>query len=120
MSRMITILVFALIAPVATAAEPLHRNPFRVPIELVGGPIAERTTSRVEAGRGTLDLRATLVAGRRSSVNLGGSILSLGDEVAGYRLVSVREGEAVFYKDGEAIRAFVNEDDVLTDGRDER
>ena len=115
MSRTIPILVLLLIAPAATAAGPLQRNPFRVPIELVGGPTAERTTSPSAARPGQLDLRATLVGGRRSSVNLGGSILGLGDEVAGYRLVSVREGEAVFYKDGESIRLFVHED-----GRDDR
>jgi hypothetical protein len=43
-------------------------------------------------------LRATLVAGRGSMVNLGGTILNIGDEAHGYRLLEVGEGEAVFSK----------------------
>ena len=119
MIRTIPTLVLLLIVPAAIAAGPLQRNPFRVPIEL-GGPTAQRAASRLEARPDTFDLRATLVAGRRSSVNLGGSILGLGEEVAGYRLVSVREGEAVFWKDGESIRLFLNDDDEQADGPDER
>ena len=119
MIRTIPILVFLLFAPAANAAEPLQRNPFRAPIE-VDGPVArEETGPWPGAGPRTLDLRATIVAGRHSSVNLGGSILGLGEEIAGYRLVSVHEGEAVFEKGGESIRIVVGEDDEQTDWRNE-
>jgi len=43
-------------------------------------------------------LRATLMAGAESMVNLGGTILKLGDEAHGYQLVDVQEGEASFLK----------------------
>jgi hypothetical protein len=43
----------------------------------------------------TLELRATLVLDRKSSANIGGTIMRVGQKVGGYRLVSVREGAAV-------------------------
>ncbi len=46
-------------------------------------------------------VRATLVAGSQSMANLGGVILKLGEETHGYRLLEVRDGEAVFQR-GEA------------------
>ncbi len=119
MIRTIAPLVLLLIAPAVIAAGPLQRNPFRVPIEL-DGPAAAQARSQPAGGRDGLALRATLVAGRRSAVNLSGWILGLGEELAGYRLVSVREGEAVFFKDGETIQLFVHEDDELTEDSDER
>ena len=48
-------------------------------------------------------LKATLVAGERSMANLGGVLLRVGQETHGYRLVEVREWEAVFAKDGETV-----------------
>ena len=44
------------------------------------------------------ELRATLVGGAQSMANLGGTILNIGDEAHGYRLIEVGEGEAVFSK----------------------
>lgn len=48
-------------------------------------------------------LKATLVAGERSMANLGGVVLELGEETHGFRLVEVREWEAVFTKDGDHL-----------------
>ena len=48
-------------------------------------------------------LRATLVAGPESLVNLGGEILGVGEETHGYRLVEVRPFEAVFEKGGQSV-----------------
>lgn len=48
-------------------------------------------------------LRATLVAGDDSLANLGGTILKLGEETHGYRLVEVRDREAVFEKGGSRL-----------------
>ena len=113
-----TIPLFLLLLPAAAdAAELLKRNPFTVPIELEeGAPIAAQAPPQRQA----LELRATLVVpGGRSAANLGGSILSVGEEIAGYRLVSVSQGEAVLEKEGESIRVFVNENDEQTDGLNE-
>lgn len=48
-------------------------------------------------------LTATLVAGPESLANLGGVVLALGQETGGYRLVEVREFEAVFEHAGEPV-----------------
>lgn len=82
-------------------APALSANPFERPEwltdaqEIPGGATA--TTAR-----GRIDLRATLVAGKRSSVNVGGNIVMLGEEVDGYTLISVAEGIAEF-SDGDQI-----------------
>ncbi len=43
-------------------------------------------------------LKAVLVAGDGSLVNLDGTIVRLGEEVDGYRLVQVQDSEAIFKK----------------------
>ncbi len=45
-------------------------------------------------------LRAVMVAGRDSMVNVDGSMVRVGEEIRGYRLIEVRDGEAVFVKGG--------------------
>ena len=47
------------------------------------------------------DLRAVMVGGRAPLVNLGGTILGLGESVNGFRLVEVRERSAVFEREGQ-------------------
>ncbi len=57
------------------------------------------------------ELRATLVSGERSLVNLGGTILELGEEAHGYRLLEVREDEAVFERsDSEIVLKLIGEE----------
>jgi hypothetical protein len=48
-------------------------------------------------------LRATLVAGEASLADLGGVVLAVGEQTHGYRLVEVREFEAVFERGGENL-----------------
>lgn len=48
-------------------------------------------------------LTATLVSGSDSMVNLGGSILRVGEESHGYRLVKVRHWEAEFERGGKTV-----------------
>lgn len=95
-----------------TVAQLPQRNPFQPPIDLSAD--AAETIGAQQDGEPevvALELRATLLAGERSSANLGGAIVSIGDEIAGYRLVSIQEGEAVLSKDGETIRLSVNDQD---------
>jgi hypothetical protein len=69
------------------AAQPLP-NPFARP---GGATVADSAdTAPIE-----LRLRATLVRGRASSANIGGTIVRVGERVGEYRLVSVHEGAAV-------------------------
>lgn len=48
----------------------------------------------------TPQLRAVMVAGPDSMVNVDGAMVRIGEELRGYRLVEVRDGEAVFAKGG--------------------
>ena len=89
----------------AQAAEPqveLLRNPFARPA------IAELVASAVNVNDvltmgGNTQLRAVLVAGPKSIVNLGGVILQIGESTNGYRLLEVGEGTATFDRKGEKI-----------------
>lgn len=84
--------------------ELLH-NPFvHPPLSAV----ATTATIADRIGRQRPDLRATLVAGKDSMVNVGGKLLSIGDEVDGYRLISVSEGRAVFERNTEQIIVLVS------------
>ena len=96
----------------AAVAQSPQRNPFQPPIDLnEQAAVGVGTQQDGEPEAVSLDLRATLLAGERSSANLGGAIVSIGDEIAGYRLVSVLEREVVLSKDGETIRLSVNDQD---------
>lgn len=48
----------------------------------------------------TGDLRALMVGGKQPLVNLGGTILGIGESVDGFRLIEVRERSAVFEREG--------------------
>ncbi len=85
----------------AVAQEPEWvRDPFSRP-EL---PRAIAQAGPAESPAATLELRGILLAGKHSVVNLGGTIVALGEAVDGYLLTEVGEGEAVFLKDNESIR----------------
>jgi hypothetical protein len=51
----------------------------------------------------TTELRAVMLGGARPLVNLGGTILGIGDSADGFRLVEVRERSAVFVRDGNRV-----------------
>jgi hypothetical protein len=51
----------------------------------------------------TTELRAVMLGGARPLVNLGGTILGIGDSDDGFRLVEVRERSAVFVRDGNRV-----------------
>ncbi len=97
------------VSPLAVAArddEPrLRFDPFALP------ELEERqreSGSRERRRRGTAGewqpvLRATLVAGDASLANLGGTVLSPGEQTHGWTLVEVRRFEAVFLHQGERV-----------------
>ncbi len=76
----------------------LRFDPFAQPGAQTAGPGSPGRAGSQRAW--SPELRATLVSGERSLVNLGGTILELGEEAHGYRLLEVREGEAVFERAG--------------------
>ncbi len=74
------------------AVRVLQFDPFAEP-DLERPPVAA-----VGKRRWSPELRATLEAGPQSMANLGGTILNIGDEAHGYRLIEVGEGDAIFLK----------------------
>ena len=82
------------------SAPLLRHNPFAPPAltqnlrPASSSPIVQATPSW------TPELRATVVAGPQSLVNVGGVILSVGEALDGYQLIEIRERAAVFERDG--------------------
>jgi hypothetical protein len=99
-------LIGALAWAVPAGAEPgserlLRFNPFLRPDLGAAGRGPDQPRAADAEWRPVLT--ATLVAGERSLANLGGVVLGLGEETHGYRLVEVREFEAVFENAGEQV-----------------
>ena len=94
-----------LVSTFARATEPqveLRRNPFERPA------VKEFTTNAAilnndQTAGGDSGLRAVLVAGTKSVVDLGGVILQIGESTDGYLLLAVDEGQATFSRNGKKI-----------------
>ena len=90
-------------ASLAAGGEPrLEHDPFAWPPALRAPAPAKTGASAAEPSAEVWQprLRAVVVAGSRSMVNVGGSIVSLGEQFEGYRLVGVEENKATFSKNG--------------------
>ena len=90
-------------------AGPARGDEPEAPVALRFDPFAqpdpERLAARSRNDAGTAAtwspvLRATLATEGAAQVDLGGEILAVGEESHGYRLIEVREGEAVFERAG--------------------
>jgi hypothetical protein len=95
------LLPLSVLVSAACAAEPLRHDPFARP------PLAQQGArgSGTNAGSAMPDdapwtpkLLGILVAGKRSLVNVDGTLVGVGEVVDGYRLERVRDGEATFRK----------------------
>ncbi len=76
----------------------LAYNPFSKPAMLAVP--AEKAAKQEEVVAQTIapQLTATLVSAHAPLVIVGGEMLGIGDEIDGYRLLTVEEGSAVFQK----------------------
>jgi len=104
MERFITILILTMAPVVAvSSAEPvdLRRNPFVSTLSSSAGNSSRPDATQL-SGK-DLKLKGILLAGGQPLVNFGGRVMEPGDEIAGYRLVAVRESEAVFNRNGQII-----------------
>lgn len=95
-------------------AAKLRRNPFEHPN--LDAQAADRGPTGARLDDGSLRVRAILVAGDRSLVNVNGTILGIGEEHFGYVLRSVAEEAAVFSRDGESITISLFEQRTDEDG----
>src|SRR6266545_5404581 len=80
--------------------EKLQHDPFARPAlaGLQHAPKAGRNGEPAGASTRRLKLQAVMVAGPKSLANVNGTMVRIGDEVYGYRLVEVHERGAVFEK----------------------
>lgn len=101
-------LLVMLIAPYAawvTAGDPdagLRYDPFARP-NLALAPASAAQASEVAAKEWRPQLRAVMLAGKSSMVNVEGTIVSLGGKIDGFRLIGVEERKATFMKDGARV-----------------
>lgn len=94
-----------LVSTFARATEPqveLRRNPFERPAVKGFTTNAAILNNDLTAG-GDPGLRAVLVAGKKSVVDLGGVILQIGESTDGYLLLAVDEYRAIFSRNGKKI-----------------
>jgi hypothetical protein len=103
----------ALSCQAAAQAGILHRNPFAHALPGVSQPAAG-TANPSAAAAIPLELRGTMLAGSDSLANIGGLILGIGQEVEGYRIVSIHERWVVIEKNGEQRTLSVDHEDVQT------
>lgn len=90
---------FMLLASAAThvvAAGSPPRHDLFAPPSFTPAAAADASSAPVAVWRP--DLRAIVVAGKHSMVKVGKVVVELGEEIDGYRLVSVTESKAVFAK----------------------
>jgi hypothetical protein len=78
--------------PVAATAEPLLHDPFARPFQIGSTPSTGANTPR------NPKLIAVIVDGEKSLVNLNGTIIGIGEEKDGYRLIKVWDRKAIFKK----------------------
>ena len=112
-AMLLTAAILYLLPTLAAATEPqteLQRNPF-------SRPAAEELTidaTPVNQGRSVQrnpGLRAVLVAGKNSVVDIGGVILQVGECTDGFCLLSVEEGKARDSRNDEEIVLSLYEQD---------
>ncbi len=108
-----TVAITHLMPVLAVAAEPqieLQRNPFSRPAAEELMVTAANPNEGLAAGRAP-GLRAVLVAGSKSVVNIGGVILQVGECADAYCLLSVEEGKARVSRNGKEIVLSLYEQD---------
>ena len=103
----------ALACQAAGPAGILHKNPFAHPLAESSQPVVGAADAAPEA-TAPLELRGTMLAGAGSLANIGGLILGIGQEVDGYRIVSIDERQVVIEKNGEQRTLTLDNEDVET------
>jgi len=81
------------------SVQVLKTNPFARPVDSYKQVDASAPVEQLNSL--PLVLRGTVVAGRQSLANISGVVVSLGEEINGYKLVAIQQREAVLLKNGE-------------------
>ena len=92
----LVIMIFMTVAHAESGSISLKKNPFKRPVFVSD---KNKTSFATTSSLGDeLDLRAAMFAGKNSLVNIGGNIVRIGEEINGYRLMSVLEDKVIFSK----------------------
>jgi hypothetical protein len=81
------------------SVQVLKTNPFARPVDSQKQVNASAQVDQLN--QQPLVLRGTVVAGQQSLANISGVVVSLGEEIHGYKLVAIQQREAVLLKNGE-------------------
>lgn len=99
---------FVVCAMAASADPGLRHDPFVRP-NIEPTPPAAAAPGATAASEWKPQLRAVMVAGSSSMVNVDGTIVRVGGQIDGFRLTRVAEHKAVFVKNGVRV-------ELTTDG----
>lgn len=109
----VSIMCITTVSYAGESEQVLKTNPFARPAD---------SQKRFDALDGTeqlssvpLVLRGTVVAGQQSLANISGVVVSLGEEINGYKLVAIQQREAILLKNGD--RRVLSVDDKKEGGR---
>jgi hypothetical protein len=80
-------------------ADKLAHDPFVRPVL----PTRSTSTSPTSESEWKPELRAVMVAGSESIVNIEGALLRLGEQFNGYRLIEVHEESAIFVNNNKKV-----------------
>lgn len=111
LSMLFTLLSLTLVlaAQADSGITSLQHNPFTRPAigsEATAQSVRTPILTRPEY------LRATLVAGKHSLANVDGTLVAIGENIDGYRLIEVSDGSATFATEGETFTVTVGEKDL--------
>jgi len=110
---MVTIMCITAVSYAGGSAHNLKTNPFVRPVDSQKQLEAPESTEQLSPV--PLVLRGTVVAGQQSLANISGVVVSLGEEINGYKVVAIKQRAAVLLKNND--RRVLSVDDGIEGGR---
>lgn len=104
------------VVPTLFAESALHglsNNPFSRPeIFNAPPPPPERTIAVIPPEEVELKLTATMVSETTPMAIVDGELLAIGEEIAGLKLIAVKEGEAIFTRAGKKFSFTIDDSEL--------
>lgn len=107
-SLLLQLVIFGMVFAGESLAQTPKRNPFKqIELEPKNLPVPSREDKRLDKTSEPLELRAIIVSNHNSKANVGGIIVGIGEEVNGFRLLSVKQDRAVFISGEKKVTVLV-------------
>jgi hypothetical protein len=110
---MVSLMCITAVSYAGGSAHNLKTNPFVRPVDSPKQREAEESTEQLSLV--PLVLRGTVVAGQQSLANISGVVVSLGEEINGFKLVSIKQREAILLRNND--RRVLSVDDGIEGGQ---